>query len=115
MQCTDDVKTKDALLQRLINIGASFKNIDSLPTVGRTVIESRDKVSLKFFESETKAIYTAAHPLTDYQQLSVEEKLLAVVDHIVQAQCKPVLLVIDELDRVDDTSCLLYTSPSPRD
>lgn len=106
LQCTDEIKSKDDLLQRIINLGKGYKDVESLPKISRKSVESRDKISLKFYESETKNSYEEYHPLEQFVSLSVEERLLTVADYIYEKKKQPILFIIDEIDRVVDTTGL---------
>lgn len=106
LQCTDAILNKDELLQRLVNIGSGFPDVDSLPRLRKGNVEHKDKISLKFYESEVRTTYEKDNLLEEFIQLSIEERLIAIVKHIANKHGKSVLFIIDELDRVDDTSGL---------
>src|SRR4029453_19464758 len=74
----------------------------------RQLIErtTRKRIPLKLFEAEVTRKYQLPPPPPSYAELSTEEKLLGAVQRVVNAYGYPVLLIIDELDRVRDTGGL---------
>jgi hypothetical protein len=104
VRCTDDVRSKDQLLQTLINAGESF----SAPVTTSKAVETTrtHKLKLRAYEYEAATKYAKTSVGTTFAQLSIEEKLDSIVGHVAEELDRPVLLIIDELDRVRDTSGL---------
>jgi len=100
--CSDAVKDKDALLQKVINTAEGFLNyldLDSKRLVGET---SKSKINLKFIEHETERRYDATGP-GNFSSLDTEDKLQLVLERAAEIHSRRVLVVIDEIDRVDST------------
>jgi Cdc6-like AAA superfamily ATPase len=104
--CSDATPTTKSVLQRLIN---SLTSVDAGPVssahalVDRT---TRKRVTLKVFEAEVTRTYQPPAPPPSHSKLTLEEKLLDAVERLVDAYGHRVLLIIDELDRVRNTSGL---------
>ena len=104
--CSDATSTTESVLQRLIN---SLMSVDTgSATLASQLIDrtTRKRITLKLFEAEVTRKYQLPPPTPSYTELSTEEKLLGAVQRVVNAYGHPVLLIIDELDRVRDTSGL---------
>jgi Cdc6-like AAA superfamily ATPase len=104
--CSDATSTTESVLQRLIN---SLMSVDTgSATSASQLIDrtTRKRITLKLFEAEVTRKYQLPPPTPSYTELSTEEKLLGAVQRVVNAYGHPVLLIIDELDRVRDTSGL---------
>lgn len=107
LTCTDATERFEGLLQQLVNrveavsIGALADNGEHL--VDRT---KRTKWALKVLETETERRYSSSEERTTYTELSLGEKLLRLADSVYEATGHPILLIIDELDRLEDTAGL---------
>ena len=104
--CSDSTSDTNAILQRLINsltsVGPSTSSTAS-QLVDRT---TRKRITVKLFELESTRNYKAPEPSPDYAELTLEEKLQAAAQRLVTAYGHRILLIVDELDRVRDTSGL---------
>lgn len=105
--CTDVTRSFNDLIQVLINAAedalASETPQNASMLTERTV--SR-KVSLKAFEAESVKRYKLETSRPSYRMLSPTEKLDQLIKIIAESYNRPVLFIIDELDRLRDTSGL---------
>jgi Cdc6-like AAA superfamily ATPase len=104
--CSDATPTTKSVLQRLIN---SLTSVDvSSPSPAHELVDrtTRKRVTLKVFEAEVTRTYQPPAPPPSHAKLTMEEKLLDAVERLVDAYGHRVLLIIDELDRVRDTTGL---------
>ena len=102
--CTDDAFNKDEILQRFITTGARF---DSQTAMSKVPVSKSTTPSpnLKFYEEQVKTKYgTAAGG--KFKKLSIEERFHIVARQVIESTNSRVLFVIDELDRVRDTTGL---------
>lgn len=97
LECTDDITSKDSLLQRLINQGRGVCLSDAPDPLERESETSTSTLNLRFYKDQVKTTYTRPD---DFVALSVEEKLLACVQKVTEKENRKVLLLLDELDRV---------------
>lgn len=104
--CTDSTRTFAELLQALVNAAESVENVpigDANQLIDRT---TRKKLTIKLVELEsTKKYQTESHRLS-YQELNLEEKLVQLCELLMLAYQQPVMFIIDELDRMADTTGL---------
>lgn len=106
--CTDSTSNFESLLQLLIN---SVESIEFVPKGEKEAGElvdrtTRRKLALKVFEAESTRRYVAEAQRVSYQDLGLEEKLVQLSELVTKFHGSPVLFVIDELDRVRDTTGL---------
>jgi len=101
LTCTDDVKSKDQLVQRLINQASVNRSIQrTRESLERTVKSAA--VSLKVVSASISRTYGSIDDAKVFRDLSKEEQLTAILEQMVDRHGR-VLLVIDELDRVKNT------------
>jgi len=98
LACTDDIRSKNELLHRIINLSAG--HIDDFSGLRLESESKKNKVDLKVFQSEVVSSYTARHRLQEYINLSVEEQLLVCLNWVADKLQRPVLVILDEFDRV---------------
>ena len=106
MSCTETMRTSKAIFQALINQAegyTSLRDVDASDKPEKR--ESTRTLKLKFFETKTKKTFSRSAPVS-YAELGADEKLLAILGDIHESHSSPVLLIIDELDRVRDTGGL---------
>ncbi len=107
--CTDATKTFADLLQAMVNAAESVENVPEGPLgrasqlVDRT---TRRKLTIKVVEFESTKKYQTESRRLSYQDLNLEEKLVQLCDLLSATYGQPVLFVIDELDRMADTTGL---------
>jgi Cdc6-like AAA superfamily ATPase len=105
--CTDATSTFPDLLQAMVN---SAESVDNVPSVGHAseLVDrtTRKKLTLKVVELESTKRYQVESQRLSYQDLNLEEKLVQLCELLTAAYRQPVLFIIDELDRMEDTSGL---------
>jgi hypothetical protein len=107
--CTDSTKTFPDLLQALVNSAESVDNAASGPGgVATELIDrtTRKKLTLKVVELESTKKYQTESQRLSYQDLNLEEKLVQLCELLTATTGQRVLFIIDELDRMEDTSGL---------
>lgn len=117
LNCADDTHNTIDVLQRAINALSTAATLGSPPSVRMTERTETLKVSLlKVFEAEEVNKFVqepGAHSIANVTQ---GEILIELANKIASDTGHPVLIIIDELDRVDDTSGLgafIKTASSP--
>jgi len=105
ISCSDSIVSKNDILQRIINNAEGYDRLESLPSREVVGHSTKRKINLKFFEAETEKQYQPTSP-QKFSQLDIEERLTAVAETVCQKTRSRVLFIIDELDRVRDTSGL---------
>ena len=102
--CTDATRNTEALLQRVLNAlsAVSLDESRQMKLLDRT---RRTSFKLKLFEAQFEQ-RTAPQEKVDYSDKNVEEKLIEVATRHTSASGQPVLIIVDELDRVQDTQGL---------
>ncbi len=105
--CSDDTKDYSDLLQRLINLilgeDARMAPLGNSELVDRT---RRVKFTVKLLEAEQLTKYAPQKGGEDARELSREEALLDLFRRVIEKSGHPLLVIIDELDRVPDTKGL---------
>ena len=107
--CTDATETISELLQTLVNAAESVENAPqggnnrASQLVDRT---TRRRLTFKVIEFENTKKYQTESRRLSYQDLNLEEKLVQLCDLLTLAYGQPVLFIVDELDRVRDTTGL---------
>jgi len=99
VNCSNETNTKKDLFRRIINRAEGYSSVGAFDSRSVESVTSTDKISLKFVTSETKRTYTRKA----FQDLDVEEQLLAVMDSLRDQGHKRQLVIIDELDRLNNT------------
>jgi Cdc6-like AAA superfamily ATPase len=105
LACSDMTATKNDIFQRLINIAEGYDNLDALPKRELIGQSTKKKISLKFFERETEQKFELTSS-QKFSQLDIEERLLSITRTVIDKTNSRILFIIDELDRVKDTSGL---------
>ncbi len=106
VQCTDAVDHLGALLQRLIN---ALLEITPTPSDSSTHLVSRvtqHKLSLKVFDSSFQNSYAPEEFDRQFEHLDLEERVVRLAGYVTEKTGQPILFVIDELDRMHNTSGL---------
>ena len=107
--CTDATRNFDGLVQELINAAeeADFSEAESnykaKHLAERTITQ---KLAFKFFEAERSRKFLPDKARRSYRNLSPTEKLQHLIYLIAEKYHRPVLFVIDEVDRLQDTQGL---------
>lgn len=108
VSCTDDTKDSEGLMQLLINAVDSMKDTlerDAGPDKYALVDkQTKRKLSLKLFSSETTKRYDAVKKELDTSAFSKQERLLRLAELLTDSYQQPVLFIIDEFDRLSDSS-----------
>lgn len=97
--CTDDTSSKAKLLQGIINNAEGFTEAAGLSGAVVRTKTYKKGLKLKIYETEVSETFSSAK---GYTELSVEEKLEAIIGRILDKHNKRLLFIIDELDRVRD-------------
>ena len=105
ISCSDAIKTKDEILQRIVNTSESYFDLEELSHFELNGKQKKKKINLKIFESETVKNYNKIDHKS-YSKLNMEDKLCAIIDTMFENGVNKVLFIIDELDRVEDTKGL---------
>lgn len=104
--CTDSTRNLEDILQLLVNSAESVET-EGVGGDARLIDrKTRRKLTVKVFEHETTRTYATAIQRLSYQDLNLEEKLVQLCELLTATYAHRVLFIIDELDRVDDTSGL---------
>ncbi len=105
--CTGATRTLEDLLQAMVN---SAEGVDSRQDAGSAshLIDrtTRKKLTLKLFEIESTRKYQTESQRLSYQDLNLEEKLVRLCELLTASYGQPVLFIVDELDRMNDTQGL---------
>lgn len=101
VSCSDETKTKDQVLQRIINSAEGFVDINSFDdTLKSTTVKT--KLDLKIFQAEAIDEYEK-NTKRRFSKLGIEDQFYAVIDTLFSNGHNKILIIIDELDRVNDT------------
>lgn len=109
MTCTDATRNFDGLVQELINAAEEAEFPELGPTYKAKHLAERtttQKISLKFFEAQRSRKFIPEEIRPSYRNLSPTEKLQNLIHLIVEAYRRPILFVIDEIDRLQNTQGL---------
>jgi DNA-binding ferritin-like protein (Dps family) len=104
--CSDSIKDARGILQRVIN---SFSSVTtSEPPEPNQLIDrtTTKRITLKPFQAETIKRYQVPDDAPTYDALEIDEKLLDMASRLSQNSGQRILVIIDELDLVRDTSGL---------
>ena len=104
ISCTDQIRHVNGILQTIINNAEGFASHEDLPQ--RLMVRGvKHTLKLKVYEAELSKQYKSIDRKR-YSKLSTEEQLAAVLDLVCERVNRKVLCIIDELDRVNNTSGL---------
>lgn len=103
LPCTDDIKTKDELLQRVINLAKGCRTQSDLPSYSPDGHTVERRVNLKVYEAKVTDAYKARDRLAEFESLSIEEKFQECIECVARSENRRVLLIIDEMDRIKST------------
>jgi hypothetical protein len=104
--CTDAIRDTPSILQRVVNSLSSVE-IDEAGEANQLIDRTTmRRITLKFFQSETLRRYKPADKTPAYDSLDVDEKLQAMATRLSDTYGHPVLVIVDELDVVKNTSGL---------
>ena len=107
--CTDATRNFDGLIQELINAAeeADFpeaeSNYKAKHLAERTITQ---KISFRFFEAQRSRKFLPEKARRSYRNLGPTEKLQHLIYLIVEKYRRPVLFIIDEIDRLENTQGL---------
>lgn len=107
--CTSATKSFADLLQSLVNSAESVDNASSgSSNVATHLIDrtTRKKLTIKMVELESTRKYQTETQRLSYQDLNLEEKLIQLCELLTATCGQRVLFIIDELDRMEDTTGL---------
>ncbi len=102
ISCSDETKTKDQVIQRIINSAEGFIDLNSFDGIKPTSTTVSAKLDLKVFQAEAINKYENNNP-RQFSKLGIEDQFYAVIDALNSSGYKKILIIIDELDRVNDT------------
>jgi hypothetical protein len=105
VSCSDDVVDTDGVIQLLVNAAGQ---VDIDESKGKRVAQlinrqTSHKISLKFYELQVTRTYEREFSQIREEDLSPTERLVKIVRALWKNYGQPVLFIIDELDRVNDT------------
>ena len=89
----------------MINSAEGYAEPDALTPSTDVAKTTKTRLKLKLFEHETEKRYEQER-IASYSELDIEDRLTAVLDTLRSKGHERVLLIVDELDRVRDTSGL---------
>jgi hypothetical protein len=100
--CSDSVHDVEALLQLMINAAEDVVPATDDPSAASQLVDrtTSRKVTLKLFEAEIVRKYSPIALRSSFQSLSLRERLQRLVRLLNQTYASPVLIVVDELDRM---------------
>ena len=104
--CSDSLQHVDQLIQMIINAAEDVVPAGGDPVSALVDRTTRRKVTLKFFETETTRKYEAKKERPGFENLSLIERLQRVIRLLNEVYQGPVLILVDELDRLRDKSGL---------
>ncbi len=105
VSCSDETKSKDAIIQRIINSAEGFAKIESEGEDRPKKTTFRTTLDLKVFQAEAIQEYEKIHG-RKFSKLGIEDQFSAVVDRLRQKGLNRILFIIDELDRAASTKGL---------
>lgn len=105
--CTDSIKNTADLLQLMVNSAESVDNFPSSAGANQLVDRiTRKTITIKVVEIESTKRYQTESQRLSYQDLNLEEKLVQLCDLLTAAYEMPVMFIVDEFDRMGDTTGL---------
>lgn len=102
VSCSDETKTKDQVIQRIINSAEGYIDLNAFIGNAPTSITVSTKLDLKVFQAEAINKYEN-NSKRQFSKLGMEDQFYAVIDALNSSGYKRILIIIDELDRVNDT------------
>lgn len=117
LNCADDTHNTMDVLQRAINAMSTAATLGSPPSIQMSERTETLKISLlKLFEAEEVNKFVQDPGRSSVANITLGEILVELANKIASDTGHPLLVIIDELDRVDDTSGLgafIKTASSP--
>jgi Cdc6-like AAA superfamily ATPase len=104
--CTDATQNFEGLVQQLINAAEETNFTQTKPGYEAKHLAERTTsltVALKFLQRQSTRRFVPEETRPSYQDLSPTEKLQDLISLIVETFRRPVLFIIDEVDRLQDT------------
>jgi hypothetical protein len=104
--CTDSIVDTPGILQRIIN---SFSSISTDEATEANQLIDRTtsrRITLKIFQAESQRRFQVPEASPTYDDLAIDEKLLAMASRLSRIHEQRILVIVDELDLVQDTSGL---------
>ena len=105
VSCSDETRTKDQVIQRIINSAEGFIDINSFENNQPTSTTISTKLDLKVFQAQAINNYEKDNK-RKFSKLGIEDQFYAVIDSLNASGYTNILIIIDELDRVDNTKGL---------
>jgi histone H3/H4 len=104
--CSESTEDAQGILQRIINSFSSI-TIDESPEASQLVDKTTTRrITLKPFQAEILRRYQVPDITPAYDDLANDEKLLGMASRLSEAYEQRILVIIDELDLVRETSGL---------
>jgi Cdc6-like AAA superfamily ATPase len=104
--CSASMRDTSSILQRIINSFSSI-GVDDPQEPNQLVDRTTTRrITLKIFQTETLKKYQLPDKTPTYHDLAIDEKLLNAAWRLSEAHGQRILVIIDELDLVRDTSGL---------
>lgn len=103
VMCTDATKNLAGILSAIVNAMETAKHVRSRDRDARYQLvdkKTRRKLSIKFFELEDTKSYQARVEELDTSRFSLEERVIHLAEALTDSFGQPVLIVLDELDRI---------------
>jgi Cdc6-like AAA superfamily ATPase len=108
--CTDATRDFDGLLQALINAAevADFREEKPNYYKAKHLSErtTTQRLNLKIYGVERSSTFMPEERRPSYQNLSPTEKLQHLIELIIESYHRPILFIIDEIDRLRNTQGL---------
>ncbi len=104
--CSASMRHTPSILQKVINSFSSIEIDESREPnqlVDRTTTR---RITFKIFQAESQRRYQLPDKAPAYDNMELDEKLQDIASRLSEASQRPVLVIIDELDLVRDTSGL---------
>lgn len=106
LACSEIMKTCRALFQSIVNNAEGYSSLQEIAESRQAdSYEIERRLKLRIYESSTKSSYTSSGG-PSYSKLTIDEKLHAVLESVHRKFKKPVLVILDEIDRIRDTNGL---------
>ena len=103
LSCSDIMKTPRLLFQALVNEAEVYKSLEEMPSTFEAEQKRiKNTFTLRFFSRSVEKEYKKGSHIS-FEKLTLDEKLLTVLKSVNEKYKRPILLIIDEIDRVADT------------
>lgn len=105
VSCSDETRTKEQMLQRLINSAEGFNDVSSFHGMNHSSTTVKARIKLAVFEAEAIDKYERQDGRS-FSKLGIEDQFFAVREALYQKGFERVLFILDEVDRVHSTKGL---------